>query len=185
MDNYPSARQHPSIKVLRLRANLFFGYTSDGGRRGGKEGGKQIVVIRVSDFLTLKPFILPTFLPYPPRSNVSMFRDEFYASMVEVGANIKVRASAPLYLLLSSMLSHTHPPHSPASPSLALRQAVIIDASGVLEMDLSALAVIDELVSEMQKQKVRREERREGGRRKGGRDDDELVEHPICRHRGR
>ncbi|GAB5037369.1 sulfate transporter [Nannochloropsis oceanica] len=78
MDNYPSARQHPSIKVLRLRANLFFG-------------------------------------------NVSMFRDEFYASMVEVGANIK---------------------------------AVIIDASGVLEMDLSALAVIDELVSEMQKQKV-------------------------------
>lgn len=28
LDNYPSARQHPSIKVLRLRANLFFGNVS-------------------------------------------------------------------------------------------------------------------------------------------------------------
>ena len=54
-----------------------------------------------------------------------MFRDEFYASLVEVGAAIK---------------------------------AVIIDASGVLEMDLSALAVIDELASEMQKQQVGGEE---------------------------
>ena len=33
-------------------------------------------------------------------------------------------------------------------------KAVIIDASGVLEMDLSALAVIDELISEMHKQEV-------------------------------
>lgn len=31
-------------------------------------------------------------------------------------------------------------------------RAVIIDASGVLEIDLSALAVIDELVAEMAKQ---------------------------------
>ncbi|EWM24464.1 sulfate transporter [Nannochloropsis gaditana] len=62
LDNYPSARQHPSIKVLRLRANLFFG-------------------------------------------NVSMFRDEFYASLVEVGSAIKVQSCFPtLSLFLSPFL---------------------------------------------------------------------------------
>jgi anti-anti-sigma regulatory factor len=33
-------------------------------------------------------------------------------------------------------------------------KAVIIDASGVLEVDLSALAVIDEMVAEMQRQDI-------------------------------
>ena len=48
------------------------------------------MVVRVSDFLALKPSILPPLLPPSSLSNVSMFRDEFYASMVEVGGNIKV-----------------------------------------------------------------------------------------------
>jgi hypothetical protein len=34
-------------------------------------------------------------------------------------------------------------------------KAVIIDASGVVEMDLAALAVVDELVTEMEKREVR------------------------------
>jgi len=78
LDNYPAARQHPTVKVFRLRANLFFG-------------------------------------------NVSTFRDEFYASIAETREPIK---------------------------------AVIIDASGVLQLDLSALAVIDELLTEMKKQGI-------------------------------
>jgi len=102
-----------------------------------------------------------------------MFRDEFYASMVEVGANIKVRAYAlglPASLSPSFLSRATLTCLSPLF-FLVFCQAVIIDASGVLEMDLSALAVIDELVSEMQKQKVRKlEERRErkGGGKMGG-----------------
>lgn len=44
------------------------------------------------------------------------------------------------------------PPTPPALPQHTPNRAVIIDASGVLEIDLSALAVIDELVAEMAKQ---------------------------------
>ncbi|GAB5037368.1 sulfate transporter [Nannochloropsis oceanica] len=79
LDKCPSARQHPAVKVLRLRANLFFG-------------------------------------------NISIFRDEFYASIIQSGDPIK---------------------------------AVIIDVSGVGDMDLSALSVVDEMVAEMHKQQVK------------------------------
>ena len=45
-------------------------------------------------------------------------------------------------------------PNYPLYIYLFAVRAVIIDASGVVEMDLAALCVIDELVTEMQKQQV-------------------------------
>ena len=38
LDKYPSARQHPAVKVLRLRANLFFGYGKNDERECGRRG---------------------------------------------------------------------------------------------------------------------------------------------------